>query len=198
MLSSRARLGAGNVDLDLGRSELRLGRERRALARRCFRLPRLTLVTQREVGRLRVERADVRSAAETATRRDQQQLMALVGRVSGLESARSPRRARVRTSHSTRWCWVWRGSRTGVYSILLGFIATFGSGTTWGVLAYTPTDFASTEPFLIAFFVIYLSITYFPNICASTHRPALYRRAYRRLSCDLKRAKRGRPSLSCR
>ncbi|MBS7458372.1 DUF2339 domain-containing protein [Coralloluteibacterium stylophorae] len=41
---------------------------------------------------------------------------------------------------------------------LLGFVFTFGIGTAWGVLAYTPTDFASTEPFLLLFFAFYLAI----------------------------------------
>ena len=39
---------------------------------------------------------------------------------------------------------------------LLGFFATFGVATLWGVLKYQPDQLASTEPFLIAFFVIYV------------------------------------------
>ena len=39
---------------------------------------------------------------------------------------------------------------------LLGFFATFGVATLWGVLSYKPEQFASTEPFLIAFFLIYV------------------------------------------
>lgn len=39
---------------------------------------------------------------------------------------------------------------------LLGFFATFGVATAWGALKYQPEHFASTEPFLIAFFAIYL------------------------------------------
>jgi len=39
---------------------------------------------------------------------------------------------------------------------LLGFFATFGVATLWGVLKYRPEQFASTEPFLIAFFLIYV------------------------------------------
>ncbi|MES2880386.1 MAG: DUF2339 domain-containing protein [Pseudomonadota bacterium] len=39
---------------------------------------------------------------------------------------------------------------------LLGFFATFGVATLWGVLKYQPDQLASTEPFLIAFFLIYV------------------------------------------
>jgi uncharacterized membrane protein len=41
---------------------------------------------------------------------------------------------------------------------VLGFIATFGVGTAWGVLRYQPTLFASTEPFLILHFLLYLAV----------------------------------------
>jgi uncharacterized membrane protein len=41
---------------------------------------------------------------------------------------------------------------------VLGFIATFGVGTAWGVLSYRPTLFASTEPFLILHFLLYLAV----------------------------------------
>lgn len=41
---------------------------------------------------------------------------------------------------------------------LLGFAFTFGIGTFWGVLQYDPAKFASTEPFLLLFFVFYLLI----------------------------------------
>ena len=40
---------------------------------------------------------------------------------------------------------------------LLGFFATFGVATAWGLLKYQPEQLASTEPFLIAFFVLYLA-----------------------------------------
>ena len=40
---------------------------------------------------------------------------------------------------------------------LLGFFATFAVATLWGVLKYQPQQFASTEPFLIAFFAVYLA-----------------------------------------
>jgi uncharacterized membrane protein len=39
---------------------------------------------------------------------------------------------------------------------LLGFFATFGVATAWGVLRYRPENLESTEPFLIAFFLLYL------------------------------------------
>ena len=39
---------------------------------------------------------------------------------------------------------------------LVGFIATFGVATLWGALTYTPENYASTQPFLIGFVLIYL------------------------------------------
>lgn len=41
---------------------------------------------------------------------------------------------------------------------LLGFAFTFGIGTLWGVFDYAPEKFASTEPFLLLFFALYLAI----------------------------------------
>lgn len=41
---------------------------------------------------------------------------------------------------------------------LAGFVFTFAIGTAWGVLKYVPADFATTEPFLIVFFLFYLGI----------------------------------------
>ncbi len=41
---------------------------------------------------------------------------------------------------------------------LLGFVFTFGIGVAWGVLRYEPALRASTEPFLLLFFAIYLLI----------------------------------------
>jgi uncharacterized membrane protein len=41
---------------------------------------------------------------------------------------------------------------------LAGFLFTFVIGTAWGVLSYQPGLFASTEPFLILFFLFYLAI----------------------------------------
>ncbi len=41
---------------------------------------------------------------------------------------------------------------------VVGFLFTFVIGTAWGVLRYRTSLFASTEPFLIAFFVLYVAI----------------------------------------
>lgn len=41
---------------------------------------------------------------------------------------------------------------------LLGFLFTFGIGTLWGARNYRPELFASTEPFLLLFFLLYLVI----------------------------------------
>ncbi len=41
---------------------------------------------------------------------------------------------------------------------LVGFVFTFGIGSLWGASAYTPAHFATTEPFLILFFVMYCLI----------------------------------------
>jgi uncharacterized membrane protein len=49
------------------------------------------------------------------------------------------------------WVKAWRGLN------LLGFFATFGVATVWGALQYRPENFATTEPFLIAFFLVYLA-----------------------------------------
>jgi uncharacterized membrane protein len=42
---------------------------------------------------------------------------------------------------------------------IAGFIFTFVIATIWGILRYRPELFATTEPFLIAFFLIYLIIS---------------------------------------
>jgi uncharacterized membrane protein len=41
---------------------------------------------------------------------------------------------------------------------LLGFLCTFGIGAAWGARSYTPEHFASTEPFLVLHFLLYLFI----------------------------------------
>lgn len=41
---------------------------------------------------------------------------------------------------------------------LIGFVGTFGIGFAWGLQAYIPALFWSTEPFLILFFLMYLAI----------------------------------------
>ncbi len=49
------------------------------------------------------------------------------------------------------WARAWRGLN------LLGFAATFVVATAWGVLQYRPEHYASTQPFLIGFFLVYLA-----------------------------------------
>jgi uncharacterized membrane protein len=44
---------------------------------------------------------------------------------------------------------------------LVGFAFTFLVGTFWGVTRYRPEDFATTEPFLILFFLFYVAIAVF-------------------------------------
>jgi len=41
---------------------------------------------------------------------------------------------------------------------LIGFVFTFLIGTAWGVTKYQPSDFSTTEPFLILFFLLYSAI----------------------------------------
>ena len=41
---------------------------------------------------------------------------------------------------------------------LAGFVFTFVIGTAWGVLRYRAQDFATTEPFLVLFFLLYLAV----------------------------------------
>jgi hypothetical protein len=48
------------------------------------------------------------------------------------------------------WVKAWRALN------LLGFFATFGVATVWGVLKYRSEHFATVQPFLIAFFLVYL------------------------------------------
>lgn len=50
------------------------------------------------------------------------------------------------------WFRAWRALN------LAGFVFTFVLSTVWGVLQYRPQDFATTEPFLAVFFLIYLGI----------------------------------------
>jgi uncharacterized membrane protein len=51
------------------------------------------------------------------------------------------------------WARAWRALN------LLGFFATFAVATAWGVLKYQPQHFGTTEPFLIAFYAVYLAAT---------------------------------------
>lgn len=52
---------------------------------------------------------------------------------------------------------------------LMGFGFTFGIGSLWGALRYRPEDFATTEPFLLLFFAMYLAI---PVLYAAARGPA--------------------------
>lgn len=56
---------------------------------------------------------------------------------------------------SVAWLRAWRPLN------LLGFFATFGVATSWGALKYQSEFFASTEPFLIAFFLVYVVASLF-------------------------------------
>lgn len=53
---------------------------------------------------------------------------------------------------SIAWFKAWRPLN------IIGFIGTFGMGFAWGIKAYTPAMFWSTEPFLIIFFLLYIAI----------------------------------------
>ena len=50
------------------------------------------------------------------------------------------------------WYKAWRALN------LLAFAFTFGIGAIWGAEAYRPEHFATTEPFLIAFFLLYVAV----------------------------------------
>lgn len=45
---------------------------------------------------------------------------------------------------------------------LIGFFATFGVATLWGVLQYRPEHYASSQAFLIAFFVLFVAVALLP------------------------------------
>jgi uncharacterized membrane protein len=47
---------------------------------------------------------------------------------------------------------------------LIGWVGTYALGTTWGVLSYEPEKFATTEPFLIAFFLVFLAAAVFGTL----------------------------------
>jgi len=53
---------------------------------------------------------------------------------------------------------------------LLGFVFTFAISSAWGVLKYNPELYASTQPFLILFFLMYIAI---PLIFANKKEPEL-------------------------
>ena len=50
------------------------------------------------------------------------------------------------------WFKAWRSLN------LLGFVFTFLVGTLWGVTRYRPENLATTEPFLVLFFLFYVAI----------------------------------------
>jgi uncharacterized membrane protein len=52
----------------------------------------------------------------------------------------------------TAWFKAWRALN------LAGFLSTFVIATLWGSLRYRPADFATTEPFLVLFFLMYVAI----------------------------------------
>ncbi|HEX6994721.1 MAG TPA: DUF2339 domain-containing protein [Gammaproteobacteria bacterium] len=62
------------------------------------------------------------------------------------------------------WFKAWRALN------VLGFFFTFGIGTVWGLDAYRPELFASTEPFLVLFVAIYMWV---PVLFATRARPEL-------------------------
>ena len=45
---------------------------------------------------------------------------------------------------------------------LVGFVATFVVGTAWGVLQYQPEDYATSQAFLVAFFLLFVVILILP------------------------------------
>jgi uncharacterized membrane protein len=46
---------------------------------------------------------------------------------------------------------------------LIGFVGTYVVGTAWGVLQYEPHHYASSQAFLVAFFIVFLSILLMPS-----------------------------------
>ena len=50
------------------------------------------------------------------------------------------------------WFKAWRALN------LLAFVFTYAIGTTWGVLRYAPENFSSTEPFLLLFFAMFVTV----------------------------------------
>ena len=54
---------------------------------------------------------------------------------------------------------------------LIGFVFTFAIGLAWGLRSYRPEDFPTTEPFLAAFFLVYVAIAIlFARKQAAAHR----------------------------
>jgi len=55
---------------------------------------------------------------------------------------------------------------------LVGFVATFIVATAWGVLQYRPDDFATSQAFLIAFFLLFVLILVLPARRVASEAPA--------------------------
>jgi uncharacterized membrane protein len=53
---------------------------------------------------------------------------------------------------------------------LIGFLGTFVVGTTWGLLRYRPENYASSQAFLIAFFLLFVAIMLMPARSAQTRQ----------------------------
>ncbi|MBS0444398.1 MAG: DUF2339 domain-containing protein [Proteobacteria bacterium] len=54
---------------------------------------------------------------------------------------------------------------------LVGFVATFVIGTAWGVLQYSPDHYASSQGFLVAFFIVFVAIMLMPARRAESDTP---------------------------
>jgi uncharacterized membrane protein len=54
---------------------------------------------------------------------------------------------------------------------LIGFVATFGVATAWGVLDYRAERYASSQAFLIAFFLLFMAIALLPARRSSSAAP---------------------------
>ena len=63
------------------------------------------------------------------------------------------------------WLRAWRALN------LVGFLSTFIVATAWGALTYAPEHYATTQPFLIAFFAIYVLIGLFYALRHSPSAP---------------------------
>lgn len=46
---------------------------------------------------------------------------------------------------------------------VIGFLWTFVVGTAWGVMRYSPADYASSQGFLIAFFLVFIAVLLLPS-----------------------------------
>ena len=54
---------------------------------------------------------------------------------------------------------------------LIGFVGTFIVATAWGVLKYRPEHYASSQAFLIAFFLLFVAILLMPRAPAARRSP---------------------------